>query len=187
MATGNTRKNTSNTSVRPNTYNLQPVAIENATIMRGSYKNFSGATSQYNRDGKRTFCVRLDDALAAQLEAQGWNVKTRQSKYDDEEEIKYLTVFVRFDQRPPKVFMISDRVKTRLNEQTIGQLDGADISTADIIISPYSWEMNGNTGVKAYLQTGYFTIAKDEFADKYDFDNIPYQEALEPEEESIPF
>ena len=184
MATGNTRK-MSTASARPNTYNLQPIAIENASIMKGSYKNFSGAVGQYNRDGKRTFCVRLDDALAAELEAQGWNVKTRQSKYDDEEAIKYLTVFVRFDQRPPKVFMISDRVKTRLNENTIGQLDGADISTADIIISPYSWEMNGNSGVKAYLQTGYFTIAKDEFADKYDFDNMPMDEVLD--EELIPF
>ena len=184
MATGNSR-NTSNTSVRPNTYNLQPIAIENASIMRGSYKNFSGAVSQYNRDGKRTFCIRLDDATAAELEAQGWNVKTRQSKYDDEEEIKYLTVFVRFDQRPPKVFMIADRVKTRLNENTIGQLDGADISTADIIISPYSWGMNGNSGVKAYLQTGYFTIAKDEFADKYDFDNMPEEAILD--EDMIPF
>lgn len=186
MATGNSRKNMSNTSVRPNTYNLQPIAIENASIMRGSYKNFSGTVGQYNRDGKRTFCIRLDDQLAAELEAQGWNVKTRSSKYDDEEDIKYLTVFVRFDQRPPKVYMIADRVKTRLNESTIGQLDGADISTADLIISPYSWEMNGNSGVKAYLQTGYFTIAKDEFEDKYNFDSVPYQEVLQ-EEELIPF
>lgn len=186
MATGNTRKNISNTSVRPNTYNLQPVSIENAQIMRGSYKNFSGAVSQYNRDGKRSFCIRLDDAMAAELEAQGWNVKTRQSRYDDEEAVKYLTVFVRFDQRPPRVFMIVDRVKTQLNEATIGQLDAADISTADIIISPYSWEMNGTSGVKAYLHTGYFNIAKDEFADKYDFDNVPYQEVMESEE-LIPF
>ena len=186
MATGKSR-NMSNTSVRPNTYNVKTIAIENAQIMRGSYKNFSGAVSQYNRDGKRTFCVRLDDNMAAQLEEQGWNVKTRQSKYDDEEDIKYLTVFVRFDQRPPKVFMISDRVKTQLNENTIGQLDGADISTADIIISPYSWEMNGNNGIKAYLQTGYFTIAKDEFADKYDFDNMPMPMEEVLDEELIPF
>ena len=184
MATGNSRNNSSNTSTRPNTYNLQPIAIENATIMRGSYKNFSGAVGQYNRDGKRTFCIRLDDNLANQLEAQGWNVKTRQPKFDDEEAIRYLTVFVRFDQRPPKVFMISDRVKTQLNENTIGQLDSADISTADIIISPYSWEMNGNSGVKAYLQTGYFTIAKDEFADKYNFEQMAFEEM---EEDTIPF
>ena len=187
MATGNSRNNMSNKSVRPNTYNLQPIKIENASIMRGSYKNFSGAVSQYNRDGKRTFCIRLEDDIAAELEAQGWNVKTRQPKYEDEEPIKYLTVFVRFDQRPPKVYMIADRVKTQLNENTIGELDGVTISTADIIISPYSWEMNGNSGVKAYLQTGYFTIEKDPFADKYDFENSPYQEAFDLDEEAIPF
>jgi hypothetical protein len=38
----------------------------------------------------------------------------------------------------------------------------------DLTINPYVWEVNGNSGVKAYLGTMYVTIAEDPLDAKYD-------------------
>ena len=54
-----------------------------------------------------------------------------------------------------------------MNENTVGELDNIDIANADLIISPYHWEVNGKRGVKAYLKTAYITMDEDEFAYKY--------------------
>ena len=150
------------------------IVIENARLI---FKNFSGEESRFNRGGNRNFCVILDPAVAEDLMQDGWNIKYLRPREEDEEPTPYIQVAVAFGNIPPKVTMIAGKTKTPLDEDSIGTLDYAEIANVDLIIRPYNWEVNGKTGVKAYLKTMYVTIEQDIFAGKYDClddEDIPF-------------
>lgn len=140
------------------------ITIEDARI---GFKNFSGAPDRFNKDGgKRSFCVFLDKEFAEDLLAKGWNIKWLPARDDEEENQGYIQVAVAF-QYPPKIVMISSGRRTVLNGMTVNLLDKVSFKTADLTITPYNWEMNGRTGVKAYLKTLYVVLEEDEFESKY--------------------
>lgn len=144
---------------------MDNLVIENARMI---FKNFAGEESKFNRAGNRNFCVILDnDDDVQNLLELGWNIKVLTPRDEDEKPVHYLQVSVGFGNIPPKITLISGRTRTALTEDTVETLDYAEVENVDLIIRPYNWEVNGKTGVKAYLKTMYVSVVQDVFAGKY--------------------
>lgn len=145
------------------------LVVEDAQIR---FRNFSGAEGRYNREGDRNFCLLLDPDAAEQMDADGWNVKFLKPLDEGDTPRPYIEVSVNFKSNvPPNVVMITSRGRTRLSEDEVMLLDWADIRTVDLTINPYYWEVNGKTGIKAYLKSIFVTIEEDALDLKYA--NVP--------------
>lgn len=143
------------------------IVIDNARI---GFRNFSGKEGQYNPAGNRNFALFLDDPkFATKLEGEGWNVRWLKPRDAEDEQQAFLQVKVGFGNYPPKIVLISNNKKSLLDEETVGLLDWAEIETVDMMVRPYSYNVSGKSGIKAYLKTMYITLVTDEFESKYEF------------------
>lgn len=140
------------------------ISIENARIL---FRNFAGKESKFNAKGKRNFCLLLDSDVAEELKDIGWNVKYLNPRDPEDPPQAYIQVAVAFDNFPPNIWMITGNKKTKLDEDSVSVLDYAEIENIDIIVRPYTWEVNGKGGIKAYVKNMYVTIVENEFEKKY--------------------
>lgn len=146
---------------------LEPITIEDARIL---FKNFAGVGGPYNKEGDRNFSVIIPPDSVDALRADGWNIKQLRPREEGDLPAFHLPVTVFFGgpkSRPPKIVMITSRGRTDLDENTAMVLDWARIKHVDLIVRPYEWNINGRSGVTAYLRTIFVTIEEDYLEQKY--------------------
>ena len=155
--------------------------IEEVELLPGGFRNFAGNKTKYNREGNRVFNVAFSEEVAKGLTAEGWNVKVLEPRDEDEKPKFFLKVSLRFkprtdaerrrqpfDARDPRVVMVTSRGKTRLSEDEVSIIDWADVLKADIRVNQYAYEMDdGGSGVSAYCDSLFVTIAEDNLENKY--------------------
>lgn len=140
------------------------------------FRNFSGAPSQYNREGDRNFAVVIpDEGLANRLVEDGWNVKIKDARDAGDPPFMYLPVKIKFNDRGPICYLQTGSRLNKLDEESIDILDNVDIASVDLDIRPYDWEVNGKTGRSAYLQSIKVVQAIDRFAAQFAEDDVPFE------------
>ena len=146
--------------------------IEDARII---YRNFSGIGSKYNREGDRNFAVIIpNQEICDQLTAEGWNVKIKPPRDEDDTPFMFLPVKVKFNNRGPNIYVQSAGNVKRLTEETVGMLDEIDIQSVDMDLRPYDWEVNGKEGWSAYLQAMNVIQNIDRFGAQYAAQDLPF-------------
>lgn len=126
-------------------------------------RNFSGAETQFNAKGNRNFCVIIDDVeMAEQLMRDGWNVKQLKPRDDGEPGAYFINVKANYGKgRPPRVYEVIAGKRIELGEEDVHALDIEELERVDLTIRPFQWEVQDKSGVKGYLQTGYFYVRED--------------------------
>lgn len=158
------------------------IVVRDAKI---ALKNFSGKPGKFTPPGKREFALLIPPKIVGEddygnpvlmeevLISEGWRVKHFQLRQGEECPQAFIKVEVRFDVRPPKIVLISGNSKMLLDEESVSILDWAEIQKIDLTVRPREWTNNGQSGIKAYLQTMYVTVVEDDFAS--DYDDIPFK------------
>lgn len=149
----------------PNQNRIPSIRIEDARLM---FRNFSGKEKEYNPAGRRNFCVLINNADAPDYIAQGWPIKYLKPREQGDEPQAYMEVAVNFANVPPKIILINSlNKKVQLDEESVSQLDFANIETVDIEVTPYRWNFGGKEGIRAYLKQMYVRLVYDALEAKW--------------------
>ena len=145
--------------------------IDDARIV---YRNFSGAPSKFNREGDRNFAVVIpNQEIADALLDAGWNVKIKPPRDEDDMPFMFMPVKIKFNDRGPIVYLKTGDRMNKLDEESVDCLDHVDISSVDMDLRPFDWEVNGKTGRSAYLQSICVIQEIDRFAERYAGEEYP--------------
>lgn len=139
--------------------------IDDARII---FKNFEGRGDKFNREGDRNFSLLIEDPDTADaMIREGWNVKIKDGRDEDDGPFMRLPVKVKFTDYGPTVYLKTGDNINKLDEESISMLDQIDIESVDMDLRPYDWEVNGRTGRTAYLENLHVTQRIDRFAARY--------------------
>lgn len=153
---------------------IPDLSIRNANIGTGNGRNFAGKKrvvngQTVNAEGMRNFLLLLDDdELVRNMQEDGWNVKFTKPRDPDDKPVAYISVDASFGKYPPEVYKKTPNGKpVKLEEEDMAGLDDDKFIEAHVVVHPRRYDVQGRTGVKAYLRRLLVTVADDEFSDYF--------------------
>ncbi len=147
--------------------------IEDAKLLGGQFKNFSGKQTGFSREGDRYINVRIPADMAEELANKGWNIKKKDPKEEGDEPLYYLKVNIKFKadggKKDPAIFKgVDPDHMRRVTVNNVSDLDRDEFVKIDIVINPSYWSRSsGAEGISAYLDTMYCLIKGNRFNSKY--------------------
>lgn len=136
-------------TTKTNKTKLNPVTLRNVKLL---WRNFEGRKGKFNAKGERSFHVVLDPETASIMRSDGWNVRLKEPREDGDNPLEHIEVKVSFDNYPPRILMKTGDTLTPLDGESVAVLDWTSLRNVNVMLSPYLWEVNGKSGISAYLK-----------------------------------
>lgn len=139
--------------------------IEDAQLL---YSNFAGREQTdpngriVNNAGNMNFSIVIPEDMVDRMIDDGWNIKIRAPREEGEEVIHYMKVNISYRFSEPEIIMYINGSEKHLHQDTIGNLDEAEIIGLDVCVTHPSEE-----GRNGYLSEMRVTIEPNPFDLKY--------------------
>ena len=154
--------------------------IEDAQILPGKFRHFSGVKDAFNGKGDINFCIVIPTENVDELISQGWSIKCLEPRNEGDLPTYFLKCKINFDSNwPPTVELVQQRgkryvSKTSLDEESIKCLDRADIISVDVDLNPSRWERDdGTVGFTPYVSRMVAVIRENRFDTKFAIEDDP--------------
>lgn len=137
--------------------------------------NYRGSEMVEDKEGCPVLMYQGDEliTLSDALQAFGWNVKVKPPKDPDDSPFMHLKVKVKFNERGPFVGLESGIARRVLDEDSVHRLDKIDIAKVDLDIRPFDYNVRGNQGRAAYLQSINVVQETNRFMHRYAAEESP--------------
>lgn len=160
------------------TKDFKLTGLDNSDII---FRNFAGVEKQYNTEGDRNFCVRLDPDVANTLAEYGVPIKILDPRAEDDEPTRFMKVKIKdwskiysatVNQRWPEDMTLAQRMeKQLLSDKALYSLDDpANINSAWLVCTFYHWTMgqaSKKSGISVSLEKGFFKLEPNEMESKF--------------------
>ena len=138
-------------------------------------RNFRGERVKYNDRGNRTCLLILDKEQAERagfktiadfvdhLRSENWKVGFFPVRDDDEEPDAFMQVNAVYNEyEHPNIYLKNGRSSILLDEESVGEIDYADIANVDCILYLNHWKYDGSEGYNNRIKSMEVTILEDE-------------------------
>lgn len=151
------------------------ITFENISVNDIRWRNFSGIAAGMNRPGDRNFKLVIDEESVPQLANLGMHVALKESSKANSPATYQIKVNVSFRIVAPYIVLRSGNNVVRLNEETVNELDHAElIDIRRLVVTTSSNTFNSNE--TAYIEDAEFVKRENRFRDLLDQELNAYSE-----------